>query len=95
MKSKFLTLCIFFTTLLASGQCEFQYHIKKGGLYYFSTFYEGYDYSKPRQGVCEQLANGRPYEKRVFKNGILQEEWSYNFETGKPRTMFIRIKNVR
>ena len=90
MKNKILTLYIFFTTFLASAQCEFQYHIKKGGLYYFSTFYEGYNYTQPRQGVCEQLANGRPYEKRVFKNGILQEEWSFNFETGKPRIIFIR-----
>jgi antitoxin component YwqK of YwqJK toxin-antitoxin module len=76
----------------AFSQCEFQYHIKKGGLYYFSTFYEGYDYSRSREGVCEQLANGKPYERRVFKNGILQEEFSYNFETGKPRVIFKREK---
>ncbi len=39
----------------------------------FSTFYQD-DMRTPRDGVCEISENGKIYEKRVFKNGLLVEE---------------------
>ncbi len=39
----------------------------------FSTYFQD-DMRTPRDGVCEISENGKIYEKRVFKNGLLVEE---------------------
>jgi len=56
-----------------SQNCNFNYYNKKGGHYLFSTFYQD-DMRTPRDGVCEISENGKIYEKRVFKKGLLVEE---------------------
>jgi len=58
---------------LWSQRCNFHYYNKKGGHYLFSTYYQD-DMRTPREGVCEISENGKIYEKRVFKNGLLVEE---------------------
>jgi antitoxin component YwqK of YwqJK toxin-antitoxin module len=58
---------------LWSQRCNFHYYNKKGGHYLFSTYYLE-DMRAPRDGVCEISENGKIYEKRVFKNGLLIEE---------------------
>ena len=68
--------CLFFVFLnfqLWSQRCNFNYYNKKGGHYLFSTFYQD-DMRTPRDGVCEISENGKIYEKRVFKYGLLVEE---------------------
>jgi antitoxin component YwqK of YwqJK toxin-antitoxin module len=60
--------------LLHFGQrCNFTYYNKKGGHYLFSTYFQD-DMRTTRDGVCEMSENGKIYEKRVFKNGLLVEE---------------------
>ena len=68
---------------ILAQDCTFDSHQKKGGLYYFSTFYQNYDPKQVREGVCQKIANGKPYEYREFKNGQLQVERLYSIENGK------------
>ena len=71
-------------------RCEFSYYYKKGSVYFFSTYLEGVN--QPRQGECiYQDEQGRIYQKRLFKNGIIQEEYTIHFESQKPNTIYHRI----
>jgi antitoxin component YwqK of YwqJK toxin-antitoxin module len=62
----------------AQENCIFNYYNKKGSYYLFSTFFEP-DMRTPLDGECTSYANGKIYEKRVFKNGRLLEEELYHF----------------
>jgi antitoxin component YwqK of YwqJK toxin-antitoxin module len=72
--------------------CTFDSYQKKGGLYYFSTFYQNYDPKQVREGVCQRIFNEKPYEYREFKNGQLQVERLYSLENGKVYSEFKRFK---
>lgn len=90
---KYLLLVFWLSCLSLSAQdCTFDSYQKKGGLYYFSTFYQNYDPKQVREGVCQKIANGKPYEYREFKNGKLQVERLYNLENGKIYSEFKRLK---
>ena len=73
MKNIVIFICLLFPLVHFSQRCNFTYYNKKGGHYLFSTFYQD-DMRTPRDGVCEISENGKIYEKRVFKNGLLVEE---------------------
>lgn len=73
MKFLLLILASLITFGLFGQRCNFNYYNKKGSHYLFSTFYQD-DMRTPRDGICEISENGKIYEKRVFKNGLLVEE---------------------
>ena len=90
MMIKIVSFFIFFSTILqfkSQERCEFKYQQKIGGHYLFSTYFED-DLSTKKEGVCQTLSNGKIYEKRVFKNGKLQEE-ILNYYDFKPRVKTI------
>jgi antitoxin component YwqK of YwqJK toxin-antitoxin module len=64
---------VLFPLLHFAQRCNFTYYNKKGGHYLFSTYFQD-DMRTTRDGVCEMSENGKIYEKRVFKNGLLVEE---------------------
>jgi antitoxin component YwqK of YwqJK toxin-antitoxin module len=68
-----IVISILFPLAHYSQRCNFHYYNKKGGHYLFSTYYQE-DMRTPRDGICEISENGKIYEKRVFKNGLLVEE---------------------
>ncbi len=84
-----LSLFLFFGQLWGQN-CQFDIYKKKGSLYYFSTYYS--DYSKTTmEGECTMLdQHGRIYEKRVFKNGIIQSEELHHYMNEKPRIIYKR-----
>jgi antitoxin component YwqK of YwqJK toxin-antitoxin module len=92
MKNYLLLAFLFCFLKLTAQDCTFDPYQKKGGLFYFSTFYQNYDPKQVREGVCQKIANGKPYEYREFKNGQLQVERLYNFETGEVYSEFKRVK---
>ncbi len=73
MKKIFYLILLLYPLFLQGQRCNFHYYNKKGGHYLFSTYYQD-DMSTPRDGVCEISENGKIYEKRIFKNGLLIEE---------------------
>ena len=75
--------CSMFVLGKAQERCEFKHHNKTGGHYLFSTYFED-DLKTKKEGVCQTLSNGRIYEKRVFKNGKIQEE-ILNYYDFRPR----------
>lgn len=80
----FTVLFLFFIMdTSAQTECEFNIYAKRGGLFYFSTFYTDYSLTEKKEGECAKYDHGKLYEKRVFKNGRLQEESQYAF--GEPR----------
>jgi antitoxin component YwqK of YwqJK toxin-antitoxin module len=68
-----ILIFLLFPLVHFSQRCNFHYYNKKGGHYLFSTYYED-DMRTTRDGVCEISENGKIYEKRVFKKGLLFEE---------------------
>jgi antitoxin component YwqK of YwqJK toxin-antitoxin module len=84
-----LSLFLLFGQLWGQN-CQFDTYKKKGSLYYFSTYYS--DYSKTlMQGECTMLdQNGRIYEKRIFKDGIIQSEELHHYMNAKPRITYKR-----
>ena len=84
--------CSMFVLGTAQERCEFKHHNKTGGHYLFSTYFED-DLKTKKEGVCQTLSNGRIYEKRVFKNGKIQEE-ILNYYDFRPRikTVFYNRK---
>ncbi len=81
-----------FSVNLFSQECGFDPYQKKGGLYYFCSFYQNYDQKQLREGVCSKDANGKPYEYREFKNGQLQVEKCYVLGTSQTYSEFKRVK---
>jgi antitoxin component YwqK of YwqJK toxin-antitoxin module len=77
-----------FAPSFAQTECEFNIYTKRGGLFYFSTFYTDYSLSEKKEGECTKYDNGKPYEKRVFKNGRLQEESQYAYGEQRLRSQF-------
>lgn len=88
----FFFLILFVQTLANAQECTFDLYQKRGGLYYFSTFYQNYNPKQVREGICQKTANGKPYEYREFKNGQLQVERLYNFDNGKVYSEFKRLQ---
>jgi antitoxin component YwqK of YwqJK toxin-antitoxin module len=90
---KKITILIFllFPLVHFSQRCSFTYYNKKGGHYLFSTYYED-DMRTTRDGVCEMSENGKIYEKRVFKNGLLVEEELNFFNQYQSEQKRIRTK---
>lgn len=88
----FLSISSFVAT--AQVPCEFNTYNRKGGLYYFATYYDGYGTNRTMEGVCEQRVSqtNAPYAYRNFKNGILQDEVLYNIESQKPYSEFHRMQ---
>lgn len=76
--------------IVLGQQCQFDTYKRKGTMYYFSTYYS--DYSQTTmEGECTMLdQQGRIYEKRVFKNGIIQSEELHNYGSDKIRTRYQR-----
>ena len=64
-----------FCVLQLGGQAQqkFDYQNKKGGLYFFSTFYNS-DRVTPLEGKIREGDSIEPNAIRTFKKGILQEE---------------------
>ena len=73
MKIFFILVFVISPLVLVAQDCKFSYYNKKGGHYLFSTYFQD-DIRTTRDGVCEMSENGKIYEKRVFKNGLLVEE---------------------
>ncbi len=73
MKKIAILFWLLFPLLHFAQRCNFTYYNKKGGHYLFSTYFQD-DMRTTRDGVCEMSENGKIYEKRVFKNGLLVEE---------------------
>jgi len=75
--------------------CEFNTYNRKGGLYYFATYYDGYGTNTTMEGVCEQRVSqtNAPYAYRNFRNGILQDEILYNIQNQKPYSEFHRVQH--
>ena len=71
-------LVTIFTIILNSVEAQpaFDYYNKKGGLYFFSTYFE-LDRSTPLQGTIIEGQVEEPNAIRKFKNGIIQEEIRY------------------
>jgi antitoxin component YwqK of YwqJK toxin-antitoxin module len=90
---KKITILIFllFPLVHFSQRCNFTYYNKKGGHYLFSTYYED-DMRTTRDGVCEMSENGKIYEKRVFKKGLLVEEELNFFNQYQSEKKRIRTK---
>jgi antitoxin component YwqK of YwqJK toxin-antitoxin module len=90
---KKITILIFllFPLVPFSQRCNFTYYNKKGGHYLFSTYYED-DMRTTRDGVCEMSENGKIYEKRVFKKGLLVEEELNFFNQYQSEKKRIRTK---
>jgi antitoxin component YwqK of YwqJK toxin-antitoxin module len=85
------TIFFFCVTLNSFAQyCQFDTYNKKGSLYFFATYFESLN--KPREGECLMLdGQGRVYQRRIFKNGIIQEEYTVHLESQKPYTIYKRI----
>ena len=82
---------LLFPLLHFSQRCNFTYYNKKGGHYLFSTYFQD-DMRTTRDGVCEMSENGKIYEKRVFKNGLLVEEELNFFNQYQSEKKRIRTK---
>jgi antitoxin component YwqK of YwqJK toxin-antitoxin module len=88
----FLILFLALTSALSFAQrCDFSYYNKKGGHYLFSTFYLD-DMQTKRDGVCETTVNGKIYERRILKNGLLVEEELNYFNQNQTVQKRIRTK---
>ena len=85
------TIFFFCVTLNSFAQyCQFDTYNKKGSLYFFATNFESLN--KPREGECLMLdGQGQVYQRRTFKNGIIQEEYTVHLESQKPYTRYKRI----
>ena len=85
----------FYSSLVQSQEtsCTFNYYNKKGSNYFFSTYW---DVSPDilMNGTCIQyMSNTKDiYEKRVFKNGIIQLELTNYINPTRNRTSFERVK---
>ncbi len=86
-----LSFFLGFLAMFSSSQnCQFDSYSKKGSLYFFSTYFE--NYTSPREGECVLSDNqGRIYQRRVFKNGVIYEEYTVHYESQKPYTIYHRI----
>lgn len=82
---------LLFPLLHFSQRCNFTYYNKKGGHYLFSTYFQD-DMRTTRDGVCEMSENGKIYERRVFKNGLLVEEELNYFNQNQTVQKRIRTK---
>jgi antitoxin component YwqK of YwqJK toxin-antitoxin module len=82
---------LLFPLLHFAQRCNFTYYNKKGGHYLFSTYFQD-DMRTTRDGVCEMSENGKIYEKRVFKNGLLVEEELNFFNQYQSEQKRIRTK---
>ncbi len=91
MKNIVIFICLLFPLVHFSQRCNFTYYNKKGGHYLFSTYYED-DMRTTRDGVCEMSENGKIYEKRVFKKGLLVEEELNYFNQYQSEKKRIRTK---
>jgi antitoxin component YwqK of YwqJK toxin-antitoxin module len=91
VKNIVIFICLLFPLVHFSQRCNFTYYNKKGGHYLFSTYYED-DMRTTRDGVCEMSENGKIYEKRVFKKGLLVEEELNYFNQYQSEKKRIRTK---
>jgi antitoxin component YwqK of YwqJK toxin-antitoxin module len=83
--------CLFVFILLigssfAQDNCIFNTYQKKGGFYFFSTYFKS-DYKTPLEGKCETYVQGKIYETRTFVYGHIYQETLYTLE-GKLRSEF-------
>ena len=72
----FLGMLFTFLISVVEAQPVFDYYNKKGGLYFFSTYYHT-DRTTPLEGTIIEGDPSEPNAIRNFKNGILQEEIRY------------------
>jgi antitoxin component YwqK of YwqJK toxin-antitoxin module len=81
---------VFFVLVLgksfAQDNCTFNSYQKKGGFYFFSTYFKS-DYKTPLEGKCETFVQGKLYESRTFIYGHIYEETLYTLD-GKLRSEF-------
>ncbi|MFM7667817.1 MAG: toxin-antitoxin system YwqK family antitoxin [Bacteroidota bacterium] len=91
MKNSVILIFSLLPLVYFSQHCNFNYYNKKGGHYLFSTYYKE-DMRIPRDGVCEIIENGKIYEKRVFKKGLLVEEELNFFNQYQSEQKRIRTK---
>ncbi len=94
MRFSVLAVVFLLSTLRSSAQlCDFNMYNRKGGLYYFSTFYQDGSYQTPMQDTCYRESNAKPYQLRVFKNGILQQEDLYDLVRTFPYSTYRRVSH--
>ena len=86
MKIVFLLFFISFSSALAQDNCTFNSYQKKGGFYFFSTYFKS-DYKTPLEGKCETFIQGKLYESRTFIYGHIYQETLYTID-GKLRSEF-------
>ena len=86
MKIVFILFLISFSSALAQVNCTFRSYQKKGGFYFFSTYFNS-DYKTPLEGKCESFNQGKIYESRTFIYGRIYEETLYSLD-GKLRSEF-------
>ena len=89
-------LLSFYSSTVQSQEtsCVFNYYNKKGSNYFFSTYW---DVSPDilMNGTCIQYTSNTKdiYEKRIFKNGIIQSEITNFINPTRKRTSFERVKH--
>ena len=86
MKFQLIFFLLVFSKSFAQDNCVFNYYQKKGGFYFFSTYFKS-DYKTPLEGKCETFVQGKLYESRTFIYGHIYQETLYTFE-GKLRSEF-------
>lgn len=91
MKIFFILVFVISPLVSVAQDCKFSYYNKKGGHYLFSTYFQD-DMRTTRDGVCEMSENGKIYERRVFKNGLLVEEELNYFNQNQTVQKRIRTK---
>lgn len=86
MKFLLIFFLLVFSKSFAQDNCVFNYYQKKGGFYFFSTYYKS-DYKTPLEGKCESFVQGKLYESRTFIYGHIYQETLYTID-GKLRSEF-------
>lgn len=86
MKIVVILFLLSFSSALAQVNCTFNSYQKKGGFYFFSTYFNS-DYKTPLEGKCESFNQGKIYESRTFIYGRIYQETLYSLD-GNLRSEF-------
>lgn len=65
---------------MSQENCLFNHYNKRGGHFAFSTYYYS-DMHTPLDGICQQISDGKVYERRVFSKGRLTEAKLHYFNS--------------
>ena len=87
-------LIVLFTQQIQAQEvsCIFNPYNKKGSAYFFSTFWD-VSPSILMNGNCTQyMPSGEIYQKRIFKDGIIQYELTNYINPTRIATLYERVK---